>query len=398
MFLKYFLIIRRKNGKTLREKKRYVKKNCCIILYLYYFSHFFSSMFLFSKKLGYICSMISINMERREFLKTTAGAGLAFAGANLFAYEGANESNNYDAKGLPTTTFGSTGVLIPKIVLGLGSRFCHIDSNREAFEMLNYALDNGFYYWDTAHTYDNTIALPPWKNKPTELVISEVRVGEVVKTRRKEIFLSTKVQAREPSEAMKQIELSLKRLHTDHLDMLKIHGVETMDEVNKMSQRGGVIDILMRLKEEKVTRFIGFSCHVDNEMSAEMTRRATFDSMLIAMNHYRPEQKPLGMAFPAAKEKKMGLLLMKSVRPRETVEGLNAVDLIKYALSLDGPDALVLGMDSIDVVKSNLEILRNFQKLPPQRMQELALHLAPFYRHENLPWMQKGYTDGNWKC
>jgi aryl-alcohol dehydrogenase-like predicted oxidoreductase len=293
---------------------------------------------------------------------------------------------------------GSTGVRIPRIVLGLGSRFCHMDIAEEAYAMLNYALDNGFYYWDTAHTYDNTIALPVGKKKPTELVISEVRVGEVVKTRRKEIFLSTKVQAREPSEAMKQIELSLKRLNTDRLDMLKIHGVETMDEVNQMSQKGGVMDIVRRMKEEKVTRFIGFSCHVDNEVAVEMTKRAPFDDMLIAMNHYTPGRNHLGIAWPAVKEKKMGLLLMKSVRPRETIEGLQATDLVKYALSLDGPDALVLGMDSVDVVKSNLAILRNFQKLPPDRMQELALQLAPFYRHENLPWMQKGYTDGNWSC
>ena len=336
-------------------------------------------------------------MERRDFIKTTVGAGLAFAGANLLGAQDASGTiNNYDAKGLPTVLFGSTGVRIPRIVLGLGSRFCHMDTDQESYDMLNYALDNGLYYWDTAHTYDNTIALPSWKSKPTQLVISEVRIGEVIKTRRKEVFLSTKVQARDPSEAMKQIELSLKRLNTDRLDMLKIHGVETMDEVNKMSEKGNLIDIVMRMKEEKVTRFIGFSCHLDNEMSKEMTNRAPFDSMLIAMNHYTPRQKALGLAWPAAKDKKMGLLLMKSVRPKETIEGLTAPDLVKYALSLEGPDALSLGMDSIDVVKSNLEILRNFKKMPEERMKELAFQLAPFYRHENLPWMQKGYHDGNW--
>jgi len=336
-------------------------------------------------------------MERRDFLKTTVGAGLALAGANLLTVQctGSN-TNNYDAKGLPTTMFGSTGVRIPRIVLGLGSRFCHMDSDQESYDMLNYALDNGFYYWDTAHTYDNTIALPPWKSKPTRHIISEERVGVVMKTRRKEIFLSTKVQAREPAEAMKQIELSLKRLNTDRLDMLKIHGVETMEEVNQMSEKGGIMDIVMRMKEEKVTRFIGFSCHLDNEVAREMTTRAPFDSMLIAMNHYTPRRKPMGIAWPAAKDKKMGLLLMKSVRPRETVEGLKATDLVKYALSLEGPDALALGMDSIDVVKSNLEILRNFQKMPDEAMEKLAQQLAPFYRHENLPWMQKGYCDGNW--
>jgi len=338
-------------------------------------------------------------MERRDFLKTTVGAGFALAGTNLLAFDSVSEPNNgYDPKGLPTTMFGSTGVRIPRMVLGLGSRFCHLDSDQEAYEMMNFALDNGFYYWDTAHTYDNTIALPPGKKKPTKLVISEVRLGEAVKTRRKEIFLSTKVQARDPSEAMKQIELSLKRLHTDKLDMLKIHSVDSIDDVNQMSRKGQLIDILMRMKEEKVTRFIGFSCHADPEAAKEMTRRAPFDSMLIAMNHWKPVQNRHQIAFPAAKEKKMGLLLMKSVRPRETVKGLQATDLIKYALSLDGPDAVVVGMDSVKVVKSNMDILHNFRKLSPEKMKELAFQLSPFYRHENLTWMQKGYTDGNWNC
>ena len=336
-------------------------------------------------------------MKRRSFLKSTVGAGIALAGSNVLTTSCTN-SNTYDPKGLPTVLFGSTGVTIPKMVLGLGSRFCHMDNAEEAYEMLNYALDNGFYYWDTAHTYDNTIALPPWKEKPTEHVISEIRVGEVVKSRRKEIFLSTKVQEREPSEVMKQIELSLKRLNTDKLDMLKIHGVESLDDIDKMSQKGGVIDILLKLKEEGVTRFIGFSGHGNTEALKELITRAPFDSMLVSMNHYtvRQNTKHEETTIPAAKEKKMGVLLMKSVRPRETIEGLNAPDLVKYALSLDGPDAVVVGMDSVDVVKSNLEILRNFKKLPPERMKELAIQLKPFYRHENLPWMQPDYQDGNW--
>jgi len=337
-------------------------------------------------------------MKRRDFLKTTAGAGMALVGTSLLP-SGCTSRNasGFNPKGLPTTMFGNTGVRIPRIVLGLGSRFCHIDSDQEAFDMLNFALDNGFYYWDTAHTYDNTIALPPGKAQPTRLVYSEVRLGEVVKTRRQEIFLSTKVAARDPSEAMKQIELSLKRLQTDRLDMLKIHSVESINDVDQMSQKGNLIDILLRMKEEKVTRFIGFSCHGDPLAAREMTGRAPFDSMLIALNHYPPIANRHEIASQTAKEKQMGFLLMKSVRPRETVAGLHAVDLIKYALSLDGPHALALGMDSIDVVRSNKEILHNFQKLPVERMQELTVRLAPFYRHENLPWMQKDYRDGNWK-
>jgi len=337
-------------------------------------------------------------MKRRDFLKTTAGAGagLALVGTNLFAPGCADINSRFDAKGLPTVMFGNTGVRIPRIVLGLGSRFCHIVSDREANEMLHFALDNGFYYWDTAHTYDNTIALPPGREQPTRLVISEVRLGEVVKTRRKEIFLSTKVAARNPDEAKQQIELSLKRLQTDRLDMLKIHSVTTLEDVNNISKKGKLLDVLMQMKAEKVTRFIGFSCHSDPKVARELTKRGDFDSMLIAMNHYPPIATRQEIAAKTAKDKQMGLLMMKAVRPRETVEGLQTTDLIKYALSLEGPHAIAVGMDSIDVVKSNIEILRNFQPMSPERMSELTVQLAPFYRHENLPWMQQDYQDGNW--
>ena len=341
-------------------------------------------------------------MERRDFIKTTVGAGLALTGHNLLASGYTTKrTGDYDPKGLPTTLFGSTGVRIPRIVLGLGSRFCHMDSDEEAFNMLNYALDNGLYYWDTAHSYDNNNPLPPGKTKePTQLVYSEVRVGEVVKTRRNEIFLSTKVNARDPLQAMNQIELSLKRLQTDRLDMLKIHGVDTMKDVERIKEKGNLIDIVMKMKEEKVTRFIGFSSHIGVEVANELINYAPFDSMLIAMNHWPVQinEKRTDLSVAAAKEKKMGFLLMKAVRSRETIPGLQATELVKYALSLEGPDALSLGMDSMDVVKSNIEILRNFQKMSPEKMQELALQLAPFYRHENLAWMQQGYTDGTWQC
>ena len=341
------------------------------------------------------------SFNRRDFLKSIVVAGAALAASDTLASiadETWEDTNPYNAKGLPTTLLGSTGVRIPRIVLGLGSRFCHVDEDEDAYAILNYALDNGFYYWDTAHTYDNTIALPPGKAKPKRLVTSEVRVGEVIKYRRREVFLSTKVAAREPSEAMKQIELSLKRLNTDRLDMLKIHDVQSIEDVNQMSQKGHLIDILLKMKEEKVTRFIGFSGHGNSDALKEMASRAKFDSMLFAMNHYTGNQdfKRQEEVIPEGKKKKMGILLMKAVRPKETIPGLTAPDLVRYALSLENADAVAVGMDSIAVVESNLEILRNFEKLSPERMKELALQLEPFYRHENLPWMQPDYRDGNW--
>lgn len=87
---------------------------------------------------------------------------------------------------------------------------------------------------------------------------------------------------------------------------------------------------------------------------------------------------------------------MKVVRPRETITTLNPTDLIKYALSLKDPDVIVSGMDSIEIVKANLEILRSFKPLSQEKMEVLAQELTPLYNHENLPWMKPWYCDGNW--
>lgn len=141
------------------------------------------------------------DFTRRDFIKGLVGAGLSLVATDGVAAISSETAiiNPYDAKGLPTTFLGNTGVRIPKIVLGLGSRFCHIEDEEESSDMLNHALDHGLYYWDTAHIYDNTIAVPPGKKKSPKHIISEIRVGEVVKYRRKEIFLSTKVTERDRS-------------------------------------------------------------------------------------------------------------------------------------------------------------------------------------------------------
>jgi len=348
-------------------------------------------------------NMERLNFSRRNFIKGTIGTGFLVAGAGLMPsckiFRMSASTSVYDAKGLPTVEFGKTGVRVPRIVCGLGSRFCHLESEEEAQQLLNYTLDNGLYYWDTAFAYDNTIGTPPGKKRSSRLVTSEERLGSVVSVRRKEIFLSTKVTSRDPNEAMRQIETSLKRLQTDHLDQLMIHDVQSMADVKKLSEKGNLIDILQRLKEQGLTRFIGFSGHTGAGAMKAMTERGDFDTMLIAMNHWNAANNPQNrfeMAVPAAKAKGMGVIMMKVVRPRETITNLKPNDLIAYALSLKGPDVIVLGLDSIDVVNSNLEILRNFKPLDEVKMKEMAHELTPFYNHENLPWMKPGYCDGNW--
>ena len=337
--------------------------------------------------------MQSKKFTRRDLIKGTIGAGILLAGSKVAqAYsllEDSTGKSGYDAKGLPTAILGKTGARIPRIAVGLGSRFCNMEKDEEAIKLLNYALDNGFYYWDTACDYEN---------KKFGFT-SEGRIGEVLKARRKEVFICTKVDSRDPDEAKRQIERSLKRLQTDHLDILKIHDVKSAEDVAKVSEKGNLIDIVHQMKEQGVARFIGFSGHANAEALKSMADRGDFDTMLMALNHYNHSTNPQprqALVLPAAKAKGMGVMVMKTVRPRENIKTLDPIELVRYALSLSGPDGIVLGMESVAVIDSNLKTLRDFKPLDEQRMKELALDLTPFYRHENLPWMKFGYCDGKW--
>jgi uncharacterized protein len=331
---------------------------------------------------------------RRKFINRTLSAGIAMAGTRVAFFQNAVQNKSkervdyhYDAKGLPTSVLGKTGVVIPRIAIGLGSRFCNIPTLDEALEMLRFALDNGLYYWDTAHDYINA----------TNGTISEERLGHIIKQRRNEIFLSTKISAREPEKFKLQIEESLKRLQTDHVDMLKIHSVESAEDVKNICRPGGVLDLVSKMKEEGITRFIGFSGHGNADALKSMVDTGRFDSMLFAMNHYGDnKENRQGTLIPSAKSRGMGVMLMKTVRPKETIKGIEIRELVRFALSLDGPNGIAVGMDSKKVVESNLNLLRNFKPMDSAEKLKYASILSPYFRHENLEWMSSGYHDGYW--
>ncbi len=228
------------------------------------------------------------------------------------------------AKGLPTAVLGKTGVAVPRIGIGLGSRYCAVTDEDLAQEILHAAIDHGFYYWDTAYSYRN------------KSIVSEERLGRVLATRRKEVFLATKFEARDHDGVMRELEESLKRLRTDRLDLYQVHLIESMADLDALGRPGGAFEALRKIKEQKIARFIGFTGHVDAAAMAEAARRHDFDTMLIALNHYQERRgRPRGRGHPGGRgPRNMGVMIIKAIRPRETVEGLAAADLIRYALTL----------------------------------------------------------------
>jgi len=318
---------------------------------------------------------------RREFIKAGVATTAAIAIDPKLAVS--SEKEPYDAKGLPTTILGNTGVKLPLIGFGTGTRFCSVSSEDEAQKILEFALDNGFYYWDTASIYG--------KGE----IVSEERLGKALKHNRKKIFLATKCRNRNADESRREIERSLKRLQTDHLDLLQIHSIESVDDVKEITKKYGMYSVLQDMKEQGVVRFIGFSGHTSAKAMAMAAKEFEFDNMLIALNHHKEnEQKFEENAVQIAAKKNMGVMAMKVVRPRETVENLDPGDLVRYALSVKNITGAVIGIDSIEVLKKNKEILTRFKPLDEARMKELRMSLNPFYQNKNLEWLKPEYRDG----
>jgi uncharacterized protein len=318
-------------------------------------------------------------IKRRSFVKTTIAAGAAINFARAGAPAAAKP---FDPKGLPTRKLGRTGVEVPLIGFGLGSRWMAIEDDDRALGILAKALDQGLYYWDTAANYSNP------------RISSEERIGRLLPARRKEVFLVTKVPDRDADKAMATVERSLKRLKTDYLDLLHVHALRDEADAESLGGKGRVLEALHKLRDQGVVKHIGFTGH---SSAAGMKRAAElfdFEVMMIALNHQAPAQKFEDQAAPFAAAKGLGVVAMKVIRPRESVAGLDPAKLVRYALGLP-PFALAnIGIDSLEVLEKNLDLARNFKPLGEAEVKEMQAALEPFFRHQGVAWMRPGYCDG----
>src|SRR6266852_6728864 len=167
-----------------------------------------------------------MSISRRQFLESTALTGIA-AGVSSAA------KLDKDHK-LPTRVLGKTGARVSILAFGGGSRFLMYKEEDKALEAVNHALDLGITYMDTAYGYGDGL--------------SEERIGKVMKTRRKGVFVATKINKRPGDEAMEVLEGSLKRLQIDQFDLVHIHSLTDDKDLAEIEAKGGVLDALHKLK------------------------------------------------------------------------------------------------------------------------------------------------------
>jgi predicted aldo/keto reductase-like oxidoreductase len=220
--------------------------------------------------------------------------------------------------------------------------------------------------------------------------LSEERVGKVMKTRRKEVFLVTKINKRSGDEAARILEGSLKRLQTDQVDLIHIHSLLGEDDLKQIEAKDGVLNTLLKLRDQKVTRFIGITSHTDPTVLKTALERHDFDCTQMALNAalvgmkdgkgnmaMNPDMKTSfeTVALPAANRKKMGVIAMKVFAQEGLVGQAPLEKLMYYSLSL--PVSLcVVGMPKREFIEQNVQMAKEFKPLPKAEMKALAGRLA----------------------
>src|SRR5262245_39757528 len=190
------------------------------------------------------------NQARRQFLKGLGalGATAALSGTLLPQSQPARAQATIQSVG--RRPFGSTGAVVSLLGVG-GHAIGMAKSENEAIRIIHEALDAGVNFFDNAWEYHDGK--------------SEEWMGKALKGRREAAFVMTKVctHGRDAKTAMIQLEQSLRRLQTDHLDLWQIHEVIYDNDPDLHFAAGGVIEAIARAKQQGKTRFVGFTGHKD---------------------------------------------------------------------------------------------------------------------------------------
>ncbi len=280
-------------------------------------------------------------------------------------------------------TFGKTGEKFSILSFG-GQRIVdgHGCSEEEAVRMLNYAIDHGIRYYDTAWLYSAGQ--------------SEERIGKVARYRRKEMWIATKARARDKNGARKQLEESLKRLQTDHVDEWRMHDVWSMHELDQITGSGGALEAALQARNEGLVRYIGISGHSNPAVQIEALNRFPFDSVLCAMSVL--DRFILSFAdefLPVAKAKGTAVIGMKILGLGRLAHIYDKA--LRYAFSLP-IDTAIIGMESMEQLQKNLAIAENYQPLSDVERLELYREVLPLVTPQSLPWKSNNWAQPTaWK-
>lgn len=304
--------------------------------------------------------MTPYHVNRREFVRlSAAGTAAMVLGPQL--------ASATPPGTMATRPLGRTGHQVRLFSLGGQATIEQPDRLEESVAIINRAIDLGVNYIDTAAAYGRGI--------------SQTYIGEVMATRRREVFLATKTHNRTRDGSKQLLEDSLKRLQTDHLDLWQLHNITRTEQLDQIFGKDGAIEAMLEARDQKIVRFLGITGHYDPAVLMEGLRRFPFDTILMALNaadrHHTPFQDSV---LPLANEMGIGVIGMKiPARGRMFRDGgVTAMrDAMHYVLTLP-VSTVIVGCDTVAQLEENVRLAREFAPLPDAEMRRIEALTAPY--------------------
>ncbi len=279
--------------------------------------------------------------------------------------------------GIPVRTLGKTGVKVT--VLGIGGyHIGKLSDRREGIGIIRTAVDEGVNFLDNAWCYN--------RGRSEETMGDALQDGY-----REKVFLMTKNHGRDKLTFQRQLDDSLRRFQTDHIDLLQFHEIIHEGEPEQIFTQG-VIEEAIEAREAGKIRFIGFTGHRWPHLLQEMLAKDfSWDTIQFPTNlldaHFRSFTKQI---LPVARKRGIGIIGMKSLAGGQMLKTeISPEEAITYALSLP-IDTLVSGMDSLEVLAQNLKIVRSWRPLSEDKRNTLLEKIAPIASDGHLEWYKTG--------
>ncbi|MBS3907370.1 MAG: aldo/keto reductase [Syntrophaceae bacterium] len=268
---------------------------------------------------------------------------------------------------LPKRPLGKTGEEISILGLGGEGMLRTHDEEEKAVALIRRALDLGITYFESARAYAS----------------SESYYGMALQERRRDIFLASKSHERTGDGALKHLEITLKNMKTDFLDLWMVHDVRSPKDVEQIFAPRGAIKAFEAAKRNKVVRFIGISGHRNPTILSRAIDLFPFDVALVPVNPAEPHYWSfLEAVLPRAVDKGMGILGMKTLSRGvcARIFGDESIEtFLRFALT-QSISAAVVGCETIDQLEMNVRIARSFQPMDQQEQNVLISRVKSYAR------------------
>jgi len=302
-------------------------------------------------------------MDRRRFLQTTAATTLITSLAKKLSHAAETAS-------IPTRTLGRSGEKVS--IVGLGGYHLGMQSDeQESIRIIRTGLDSGINFLDNCWDYNGGQ--------------SEIRMGKALRDGyRQKAFLMTKIDGQTKQAASQQLEESLRRLQTDHIDLLQFHEVIRETDPDRIFGKGGGMEAALEARKQGKIRYIGFTGHKNPDIHLKMLNTAfahdfTFDAVQMPLNvmdaHFESFEKKV---LPVLVQHQIGVLGMKPMGDKLILKSKTAtpIECLHYAMNL--PTSVVItGSDSIDILQQALEAARTFKPMSSAEVATLLAKTAP---------------------